>query len=85
MRITIDLPEDHIEALDAYAKSKGISRSAAVRESVAAYIPAKKKKWRSIRDHPSFGSEKMPEGFDSVEYCRQLRAEWDHRARSDEY
>jgi hypothetical protein len=52
-----------------------------VRESVAAYLPEKRKK-RDInywRNHPAFGSEKMPKGFDSVEYVRKLRAEWDHR------
>ena len=78
MRTIVDLPQSQIEALDAHAKSKGISRAAAVRESVAAYIPAKtKEKSRSLRDHPFFGSEKRPEGLDSVEYCRKLRAEWD--------
>ena len=79
MRTIVDLPKEQIEALDKYAKDKGISRAQAVRESVAAYLPCKKKKidWRK---HPSFGSEKMPKGFDSVEYVRKLRAEWDHRA-----
>jgi len=81
MRTIVDLPVEQIKALDAYAKEKGISRAAAVRESVAAYIPAKKKKKiRSFRDHPFFGSEKMPKDFDSVEYVRKLRAEWDHRS-----
>jgi hypothetical protein len=79
MRTIVDLPKEQIEALDSYAKAKGISRAAAVRESVAAYLPARKKKidWRR---HPAFGSEKMPKGLDSVEYVRKLRAEWDHRS-----
>ncbi len=80
MRTIIDLPKEQIEALDSYAKSKGISRAAAVRESVAFYLPKKPKKRRSIREHPFFGSEKRPKGFDSVEYVRKLRAEWDHRS-----
>ena len=52
--------------------------AAVVREAVATYLPTKKKKidWRK---HPSFGSWKPPRGFDSVEYVRKLRAEWDHR------
>ena len=74
----MDLPKEQIEALDSYAKGKGISRAEAVRESVAAYLPAKKKEI-SFRDHPSFGSWKPPKGFNSVEYVRKLRAEWDHR------
>lgn len=79
MRTIVDLPKEQIEALDTYAKAKGISRAAVVREAVSTYLPAKKKRKFSFRDHPSFGSEKMPKGFDSVEYVRKLRAEWDHR------
>jgi hypothetical protein len=86
MRITVDLPEEQIMVLDAYAKAKGISRAAAIRESVATHIPAQKEKKKvDWRNHPFFGSEKMPKGFDSVEYVRKLRAEWDHRARLYDY
>jgi hypothetical protein len=79
MRTIVDLPKEQIQALDAYAKAKGISRAAAVRESVASYLPPKTKKRdaKYWRNHPAFGSEKRPKGFDSVEYCRKLRAEWD--------
>lgn len=81
MRTIVDLPKEQIKALDSYAKSKGISRAAAVRESVAAYLPAKKKRDADYwRNHPFFGSEKRPKGFDSVEYCRKLRAEWDRES-----
>ena len=82
MRTIVDIPKEQIEALDSYAKAKGISRAAAVREAVATYLPEKKKKKRDLDywlKHPAFGSEKMPKGFDSVEYVRKLRAEWDHR------
>jgi predicted transcriptional regulator len=89
VRITIDLSKQQIKALDSFAKAKGISRAAVVREAVATYLPEKKKeKKRDInywRNHPAFGSEKMPKGFDSVEYVRKLRAEWDHRARMYDY
>ena len=77
MRTIVDLPKEQIEALDTYAKSKGISRAQAVRESVAAYLPNRPKKRRSFREHPTFGSEKRPKNFDSVEHARKLRAEWD--------
>lgn len=82
MRTIVDLPREQIEALDSYAKAKGISRAAAVREAVATYLPEKKKKKRDLnywRNHPAFGSWKGPK-VDSVEYQRKLRAEWDHRA-----
>ena len=83
MRTIVDIPKEQIEALDNYAKEKGISRAAAVREAVATYLPAKKKKidWRK---HPAFGSWKGPK-VDSVEYQRKLRAEWDHRANEGAY
>ncbi len=80
----MDLPKEQIEALDTYAKAKGISRAQAVRESVAAYLPAKKKKIDFLK-HPAFGSWKAPKGFDSVEYVRKLRAEWDRRADEGAY
>ena len=78
MRTIVDLPKEQIEALDTYAKAKGISRAAAVRESVAAYLPATKIKKIDWLKHPAFGSWKGPK-VDAVEYQRKLRAEWDHR------
>jgi hypothetical protein len=86
MRISVDLPAKQIKTLDTYAKSKGISRAAAVREALVAYLPlaARKKKKTDWRKHPSFGSWKGPK-IDSVEYVRKLRAEWDHRARLYNY
>ncbi|MCE0484206.1 MAG: ribbon-helix-helix protein, CopG family [Methylacidiphilales bacterium] len=85
MRTIVDLPKEQIAALDAYAKGKGISRAAAVREAVATYLPMRKKKKIDWLKHPAFGSEKMPKGFNSVEYVRKLRAEWDHRANEGDY
>jgi hypothetical protein len=80
MRTIVDLPKEQIEALDSYAKKKGISRAAAVREAVATYLPAKKKRDLNYwLNHPAFGSWKGPK-VDSAEYVRKLRAEWDHRA-----
>jgi hypothetical protein len=79
MRTIVDLPQEQIEALDTYAKSKGMSRAAVVREAVATYLPARKNKKIDWLKHPAFGSEKRPKNFDSIEYVRKLRAEWDHR------
>jgi hypothetical protein len=86
----IDLSKQQIKALDSFAKAKGISRTTAVREALTTYLPEKKKKEKKRdinywRNHPAFGSEKMPRGFDSVEYVRKLRSEWDHRARMYDY
>jgi hypothetical protein len=79
VRTIVDIPKEQIKALDSYAKEKGLSRAAVVREAVATYLPNKPKKKISFRGDPSFGSWKAPKGFDSVEYVRKLRAEWDHR------
>jgi hypothetical protein len=78
MRTIVDLPKEQIKAMDTYAKAKGISRAEVVRQAVATYLPKKKKKF-DFRNDPAFGSWKPPKNFDSVEYVRKLRAEWDHR------
>jgi hypothetical protein len=78
MRTIVNLPREQIEALDRFGKSQGVSRAEVVRQAVAAFLPAKKKK-SSFRNHPAFGSWKEPKGFNSVEHVRKLRAEWDHR------
>ncbi len=77
MRTIVDLPKEQIEAMDSYAKEKGISRADVVRQAVATYLPKKKKKF-DFRNDPAFGSWEGPK-VDSVEYVRKLRAEWDHR------
>jgi len=77
MRTIVDLPKEQIEAMDSYAKEKGISRADVVRQAVATYLPKKKKKF-DFRNDPAFGSWERPK-VDSVEYVRKLRAEWDHR------
>ena len=75
----MDLPDEQIAALDAYTKAQGISRAEAVRRAVAAFVPSTGKSLRSLREHPAFGSL-GGEKFDSVEYIRKIRGEWDHRA-----
>jgi hypothetical protein len=77
MRIIIDLPKEQIEAMDSYAKAKGISRAEVARQAVATYLPKKKKKI-DFSKHPAFGSWKGSK-VDAVEYVRKLRAEWSHR------
>lgn len=78
MRTIVDLPPEQIAALDAYTKAEGISRAEAVRRAVAAFVPATRKKMRSLREHPAVGTV-TPEETDSVAYVRKLRAEWDQR------
>jgi len=78
MRTIVDLPAEQIAALDAYTKVEGISRAEAVRRAVAAFVPSAAKNKRSLREHPAFGSLGGKK-FDSVEYIRKIRGEWDHR------
>lgn len=77
MRTIVDFPAEQITALDAYTKSKGISRAEAVRRAVAAFVPAVKSKRTSLRDHPAVGTLSNEEK--DRNYVRKLRAEWDGR------
>ena len=77
MRTIVDLPEEQIEALDAYRKKHRVSRAEAVRRAIAAFIPPRAKKKKDLLKHPAFGSSKAFRKEDSSELVRRLRTEWD--------
>jgi hypothetical protein len=79
MRTIVDLPDEQLQALDAYSKKYGVSRAEAVLRAVAMFLPKQRRRRLDFRSHPAFGSWKDRE-VDSVEYQRKLRAEWDHRS-----
>ena len=85
MRTIVDLPKEQIEALDSYAKTEGHFARRGRAGSCGDLFACQEKRRSTWRKHPAFGSEKMPKGFDSVEYVRKLRAEWDHRADECDY
>ena len=76
MRTIVDLPSDHIEALDDYGRREGVSRAEAVRRAVAAFVPTKTRGKPDLKSHPAFGSSKRYRKEDSVVTVRRLREEW---------
>jgi len=79
VRTIVDLPEEQIQALDAYSKKHGVSRAEAIRRAVAMFLPKRRPRRLDFRNHPAFGSWKERE-VDSVEYQQKLRAEWNDRS-----
>lgn len=77
VRTIISLDQKQLQAVDGYAKSKGVSRAQVVREALTAYLPATKP-GLNLQNHPAFGSWKGPK-VDGVTYIRKLRSEWDKR------
>jgi hypothetical protein len=79
MRTIVDLPDEQIQALEAYSKKYGVSRAEAVRRAVARFLPERRRQSVDFRNHPAFGSWKDGD-LDSVKFQRNLRAEWEDRS-----
>jgi metal-responsive CopG/Arc/MetJ family transcriptional regulator len=72
MRTIVDLPPDHVEALDVHCRRENISRAEAVRRAVAAYL----------RDQNHSAAERAyglwrDRRLDGLKYQQALRREWD--------
>ena len=76
MRTIIDLPEAHIEALDALCRRDGISRAEAIRRAVAAHLEGE----RRPEPGAAFGLWKR-RPVDALAYERRLRREWERGPR----
>ena len=60
MRMTLDLPQDQLEALEALSKARDVAPDQLVREALDLFLRPKK----PVREHASFGAWKnFPEGF----------------------
>jgi Arc/MetJ-type ribon-helix-helix transcriptional regulator len=75
MRTIVDLPDAHVEALDALRRRDGISRAEVVRRAVAEHLERHQTDaarafglWRGRR-------------VDGVAYQRELRRQWDQAGR----
>lgn len=85
MRTIVDLPEEHVAALDKIGDMDNVSRAELVRQAVDLYLSEHKKKKRGEIIGPDiFGTVKPgdPEfwdGLSGLEWERKMRAEWDHR------
>jgi hypothetical protein len=76
VRTIVDLPDEQVKALDAYASKHRVSRAEAVRRAVANFLPKRRQRKIDFRNDPAFGAWK-DRGLDAIEYQRKLRAEWD--------
>lgn len=82
MRTIVDLPDEHVNALDSMGRKMDVSRAELVRRAVEQYLHAETKKssgdvdkyFGIFKDDPAvFG------GLDGLAYQRKMRAEWDAR------
>lgn len=76
MRTIIDLPETQLHALDAWRKSRGVSRAEAVRRAVAHLLDDEQERRAAI--DAAFGLWK-DEVEDGLIVQERLRADWDDR------
>ncbi len=81
MRTLVDIPENLLEELTAFARKADISRAELMRRALDAYVGAlRQAESRSEADpiDAAFGLWKDREDIgDGVEYQRRLRAEWE--------
>ncbi len=73
MSTVVELPEDQLAALASLCEREGISRDEAVQRALTDFLT---RRTENFPRDPAFGSW-AGRKVDSVEYVRQLRAEWD--------
>ncbi len=76
MRTIIDLPPDHLEALDDWCQQEGVSRAEGVRRAVADHLA----KHHTAARARAFGLWRA-RPLDGAAYQDQLRDEWESRER----
>jgi predicted transcriptional regulator len=78
MRTLVDIPEDHLEALNAMAKAKEVSRAELLRQAISEFLKTHAK--TATGDGIAESAGAWGEGFeDGLAYQLRLRAEWDDR------
>jgi predicted transcriptional regulator len=71
MRILVDIPESHVQALTTLAERGNKPRAALIRDAIAAYLALH----QATAKDAAFGLW-GPEAEDGVAYQRRLRQEW---------
>lgn len=82
MRTIVDIPDDHVNALDSLGKKENLSRAELVRRAVAQYLEVERGKSSGAVDKYFGFLKDCPEAFDGLDglaYQRKIRAEWDDR------
>ncbi len=72
--MTVDFPQDQMEALAELSNRLGMSRSELIRNAVKEYLQRHIKE--SLDDLPGFGCWSS-HSMDGLEYQNQIRREWD--------
>ncbi len=78
MRTLVDIPDNHLKALNAMAKAKEVSRAELLRQAISEFLKVhdKKKTGDGIaRSAGAWGKDFE----DGLAYQLRLRAEWDDR------
>jgi predicted transcriptional regulator len=78
MRTLVDIPKSSLEALNAMAKAKSVSRAELVREAISDYLKVHEKK-ESGEGIERFAGLWGADFEDGLAYQLRLRAEWDDR------
>lgn len=78
MRTLVDIPENHLEALNAMAKAKEVSRAELLRQAISEYVKAHAEKKTGEGIEKAFGLWGA-DFEDGLSYQQRLRAEWDDR------
>jgi metal-responsive CopG/Arc/MetJ family transcriptional regulator len=73
MRVSIDIPDDHIAALNALAKKEHVSRAALVRQAITNLL-ASRRGAKGDAIAAAFGI--WPDMEDGLAYQERLRSEW---------
>ena len=76
MRILVDLPVQHIEALDQLSRVDCKSRAAIIRAAISDYLTDRDQARRRAAIEAGFGLWK-DRGIDGLEYQERIRAEWE--------
>lgn len=84
MTMTIELPDEQAEALDALSRRESRPVEQIVRDALSAHLESRATQpKKSVMDDPAFrsafGAWKGLLDEDGTEYQDRLRAEWDHR------
>ncbi len=83
MRTIVDIPQEHIQALDVIAQKKDVSRAELMRRAVRLYLSEDKQKKSDDSLDKYYGFLKnSPEAFNGLkgmDYQNKMRGEWDQR------
>lgn len=79
MRTLVDIPENLLEELTAFAKKLQISRAELIRRSLDAYVDVLKQAASRSEEDPIEATRGLwkDRRVDGVEYQRRLREEWE--------